>query len=165
MLETVRQLRGLRFRELMNVYEEGNLENARELYPEETEARGQALVEEDFYQYLKIFFQTPGAVYKVWTEQESYVSALRLEPYQDGLLLEALETRPDMRRKGFAAMLIRQTLKDLPAGTKVYSHVSRRNLASRKTHESSGFAQILDHAVYIDGSVHTALVTYCHHVE
>lgn len=147
-------LRELNFRALMEVYEEGNRENAADRYPEEPEFRGLALVEEDFRQYLRdSFFAVHGAAYFVWAENGRYISALRLEPYQDGLLLEALETRPDMRRKGYAARLIRSVVEILPEGTKVYSHVSKRNTTSLKTHESCGFEKILNYAVYVDGSV------------
>ena len=138
----------------MAVYEEGNRENAADRYPEESVYRGLALAEEDFRQYLgECFFPTPGAVYCVWQENGRYVSALRLEPYRDGLLMEALETRPDMRRKGFAAKLIKEMLLTLPKSTVVYSHVSKRNFASLKTHEVCGFEKMLDYAVYADGSV------------
>jgi len=68
-----------------------------------------------------------------------YVSALRLEPYRDGLLLEALETAPEQRRKGFAAALIRAVQCFLEGKTKLYSHVDKRNLSSLKVHEKCGF--------------------------
>ena len=154
MLLRFESLGDLNFRALMDVYEEGNRENAADQYPEEGEYRGLALAEEDFRQYLReCFFTVHGAEYYVWAENDRYISALRLEPYQDGLLLEALETRPDMRRKGYAARLIRSVVEILPEGTKIYSHVSKRNTASMKTHESCGFEIILNYAVYVDGSV------------
>ena len=160
MLQRFDSLRDLNFSALMEIYEEGNRENAADRYQDESEYRGLALAEEDFHQYLReCFFTTPGASYWVWTEKGSYVSALRLEPYQDGLLLEALETRPDQRRKGFAATLIGSVLKSLPGGTKVYSHVSKRNIASLKTHAACGFEKILNHAVYADSSVLSSAVT------
>ena len=154
MLIVANRLREITFGKLMDIYQEGNLENGRERWPNETAERQLALAEEDFRQYLReCFFPTPGAVYFVWQENGQYVSALRLEPYQDGLLLEALETRPTMRRKGFAAKLIKEMLLTLPKGTIVYSHVSKRNFASLKTHEVCGFEKMLDYAVYADGSV------------
>ena len=70
----------------------------------------------------------------------------------DGLLLEALETAPAERRKGYAKALIQAVLPQL-GDVKVYSHVNKRNTASRKTHEACGFVKCLDHAVYADGSV------------
>jgi RimJ/RimL family protein N-acetyltransferase len=86
-----------------------------------------------------------------------------LEPYRDGLLLEALETAPECRRKGFAAELVRAA-QGYAAGTKIYSHVNKGNLASLRTHEKCGFHRIADHAVYADGSVMQNHVTFCSRV-
>ena len=162
MLIVIKSLRELHFSQLMAVYDESNRENGEEFYPELPAGQQMLRAEQDFYQYLReCFFQTKGAVYAIWSEQGNYVSALRLEPYQDGLLLEALETAPNHRRKGFAAALIRAVL-ELPEISKVYAHVHKRNFASLRTHESCGFRRILEHAVYIDGSVRTDSCTYCY---
>ena len=153
MLILAKKCRELSFGRLMEIYVEGNLEQGQELAPDETEARQIALGEQAFYNYLEqVFFRTPGAVYAVWEVDGTYVSAMRLEPYQDGLLLEALETAPAERRKGYAKALIQAVLPQL-GDVKVYSHVNKRNTASRKTHEACGFVKCLDHAVYADGSV------------
>ena len=120
------------------------------------------LAEQDFYQYLReCFFAVPGAFYAVWVEHDRYVSALRMEPYKDGLLLEALETAPEHRQKGYATALIRAALQKA-GSVKVYSHVSKKNVPSWKTHEVCGFQKILDYAVYADGSVLRSSVTFCH---
>lgn len=157
-----KSLKELSFSQLMQVYAEGNLENGREFWPDETEQRQMMLAEQEFYNYLsQVFFHTEDAVYMVWEEQGKYVSALRLEPYRDGLLLEALETAPSERSKGYAGMLIRAALEQY-GDKKIYSHISKGNIASRRTHEACGFQKILDHAVYADGSVLHSSVTYCH---
>lgn len=159
MLIIAKKMRDLAFGQLMEIYIEGNLEKGQELAPEETEARQIALGEQEFYQYLKqVFFRTLGAVYAVWEENGKYVSALRLEPYRDGLLLEALETAPEERRKGYATALIRAALAQT-GDAKIYSHVAKWNTASLKTHEACGFQRILDHAIYADGSVNQRSVT------
>ena len=109
-----KKIHELAFGKLMEVYEEGNLKNGRELYPEESESRQIALAEQDFYQYLQqVFFRTTGAVYYILEEGGRYISALRLEPYRDGMLLEALETAPNQRRKGYAAKLLRAALEQV----------------------------------------------------
>ena len=161
MLYIARRLKDLDFRQLMDIYEEGNLENAAELWPEEPQGQQLLLAEQSFHQNLReCFFSTEGALYCVWVENDRYVSALRLEPYQDGLLLEALETRPDQRRKGYAVELVKAVLSEV-GDTKIYSHVGKRNSASLKTHEKCGFRRILEHAVYADGSVMTNHCTFC----
>lgn len=160
MLIIAKRLGELSFPRLMEIYVEGNRENGAERYPEEPEMRQLALAEADFRQYLaEDFFRQKGAFYAIWEENGRYVSALRLEPYRDGLLLEALETAPDQRRKGYAATLI-QAVQGLPGVEKTYSHVSKRNAPSQATHKKCGFRQVSDQATYIDGSVNARAVTF-----
>ena len=162
MLTYVKRMKDLNFGQLMSVYEESNRENGQEFWPDLPEGQQLLQAEQEFYQYLQAcFFKTEGAFYALWSENGKYVSGLRLEPYQDGLLLEALETAPEARRNGYAKMLIR-AVQDLPEIRKIYSHVHKKNTASIKTHESCGFRRILDYAVYIDGSVRGNSYTYCY---
>lgn len=159
MLLLIRKMKDLRFSSLMAVYEEGNRENGGDLFPNESPERQLALAEQEFYNYLtQVFFPTPGALYALWEDCGEYVSALRLEPYRDGLLLEALETAPAHRHKGYAAMLILAVRKYFP-GEKIYSHVGKHNKASLRTHMSCGFRRISECAVYIDGSVNNLCCT------
>ena len=152
MLIIAKNLRDLRFSELMQVYGQSNREAAQErknLPP----MFALELAEQDFRQYLQqVFFRTPGAVCCIWEESGRYVSALRLEPYKDGQLLAALETAPDCRRQGYGEALIRAVQQHLGSG-KLYSHVDKRNTASLRIHEKCGFLVISDCAVYISGSV------------
>lgn len=142
----------LRFGELMEVYADSIAEKASD-WPNLPHGYALTLAEQDFRQYLdEVFFRTPDALCALWEESGKYVSALRLEPYKDGLLMEGLETHPGERKKGYAAMLIAAVQRHL-GSVKIYSHVNKRNLASLRTHEKCGFVQISDHAVYINGSV------------
>lgn len=152
MLLVAHGLRELDFPKLMEVYLEGNLEKT-------AESSGLLEAEEDFRQYLRdSFFAAPGAAYYVWVQGGRYVSALRLEPYKDGLLLEALETAPDCRRMGHAGALLRAML--MAEGTRpIYSHIVKGNAASLRAHESCGFRRMLEYAVYIDGSVNDRACT------
>ena len=161
MLHVVKKLADLDFRQLMDVYHEGNLENAAEFFPHVPQNQWPLLAEQSFYQYLReVFFPTAGAFYAIWVDNGRYVSALRLEPYRDGLLLEALETAPEMRNRGYACALIRAALCYV-GDTKVYSHVSKRNNASLAVHQKCGFHRIAEHAVYADGSVLQSSCTLC----
>ena len=160
MLYVAKSLKELNFSALMDIYIEGNRENGADMWPDELEGRQLAQAEQGFYQYLReCFFPTPGAAYYIWGENGKYVSALRLEPYQDGMLLEALETAPDQRKKGYAKDLIR-AVQVAGLAKKIYSHVSKRNVPSLRTHEACGFRKILDYAVYADGSVMNNHVTF-----
>ena len=160
MLVLAEKLQQLSFSSLMAVYAEGNRENAEDLWSELSENERLLRAEEAFYQYLKeSFFKTPGAVYALWLQEGAYVAALRLEPYEDGLLLEALETHPEERKRGFATALLTAVLEKFPG--KIYSHVGKRNAASLRVHEKCGFQIQKDYASYIDGSVNTKAWTLC----
>ena len=88
MLKIANRMGQLHFPQLMETYVDDNRENGADRYPEEPEMRQLALAEGDFRQYLaEVFFRQKGAFYAIWEENGRYVSALRLEPYRDGLLL------------------------------------------------------------------------------
>jgi len=162
MLCIARNLRELSFRKLMDVYVEANRENGAWLAPQEPEDRQLQIGEDDFYSYLHdVFFQRQGAFYAVWVVDDSYVSALRLEPYRDGLLLEALETAPDRRRRGYAKSLLQAVQERLSqrGSVRLYSHVGKQNEASMRVHLHCGFRVIADSAAYIDGSVNSRACT------
>jgi len=162
MLIIAKKLHELSFSALMEVYIEGNQEKAADEWSHLPPQFALQQAEQDFYLYLKDdFFKTADACYAVWQEQGRYMSALRLEPYRDGLLMEALETAPDYRRQGYGKKLVEAIL-SYYSGRKVYSHVDRKNLPSLLTHQSCGFQKILDHAVYIDGSVNHRAYTMLH---
>lgn len=155
MLILARSLKELRFGELMEIYAGSNRETAARRYGD---SDGFALqeVEDDFRQYLwEVFFRTPGAVYALWEEDGRYVSALRLEPYRDGLILSALETSPEERGRGYATQLIQNVqsvIRNLRTNV-LYSHVNKRNRISLNIHIRCGFCVISNYATYLDGSV------------
>lgn len=162
MLLVAKNLGELSFGHLMEVYEEGNRENGVERWPELPEGQQLLLAEQDFLQYLReVFFPVPGAVYCIWEEGGRYVSALRLEPYRDGLLLEALETAPAERRKGYGEALIGAVMQRC-GHSKIYSHVGKWNEPSLKIHQKCGFRRILEYAVYADGSFNHVCCTLLH---
>lgn len=159
MLEVFDSLKNINFQMLMDVYAQSNRENWLDFFPQLSELQGVAMVEQQFYTFLQeVFFKTRGSRYCVWLEDGKYVSALRLEPYRDGLLLEALETAPEQRRKGYGHRLVQAALAQIQ-GKSVYSHVGKRNAASMALHKDCGFEKIQDFAVYIDGSVSQNAVT------
>ena len=156
MISLIKSMGQLKFSELMSVYAESNSLNGKEFYsglPKESQIYE---AEQDFYRYLKdVFFRQERSFYAVWEADRHYLAALRVEPYQDGMLICALETLPVARGQGYASKLISAVLNHLAetSCSKVYSHVSKRNLPSIKTHTKCGFRIIKDHAVYSDGSV------------
>lgn len=155
MLRIIRSMSEMDFEQLMVVYTETNLHSGKRLIPFGSEYDQNLYVHQDFYRYLLDFFKDPCAFYAVWICDRQYKAALRIEQYRDGFLLCALETAPPARRRGYATALIKAVLAYLAQreGMKVYAHVDKRNIASLSIHASCGFKRILDHAVYIDGSV------------
>lgn len=152
-IEYHHRLSSLDFEKLMAVYRQSNTEKGALQYPKEDPAMQLRLVEDNFYRYLQEdFFHVRGALYCILSTSNCYVSALRLEPYRDGFLLEALETAPEYRRRGLATALQRHVLNNI-ADTPIYSHVNKRNAASLRTHYTCGFAVLDNYAVYIDGTI------------
>ncbi len=160
MLRIAYNLDQLRFGQLMAVYEESNTENGAEFYPKLPAGQQILQAEQDFYAYLREgFFDRPGDRYCIWEENGSYISALRLQRYQDGLLLEALETHPNYRGRGYAKALICAALEAAECD-RVYVHISHRNAPSIAAHTACGFRKILDYSVYADGSSNGHCATY-----
>lgn len=150
----------LDFSALMEVYVEGNVENGAYFWPEETPERQMELAVEKFRSYLTdSFYGKAHGTYYAWTEKGHYVSALRLERHPEGLLMEALETCPACRRLGYAKKLIMAVLAQLPAGTRIYSHVHKENVPSLTTHQSCGFSKARDYVVCCDGTIRDDEVT------
>lgn len=146
------RLEDIDFRQLMDIYVEGNVENAAYFWPDIPEDERIPKAEQSFHDYLQTdFFAQENARYFIREIDGRYVAALRLEPYQDGLLIEALETRPDCRRQGHAFALIEAVKATVP--DRLYAHISKRNTASLRTHEKCGFRRISGQAVYSDGTV------------
>lgn len=146
----------LNFEALMSVYEDGNKENGARLYPQESASMQKLRAEQDFDDYLRqTFFRQKGAAYCVLTDQDCYVSAVRIEPFEDGYLISALETRPDLRRRGYAGQLMRNLLAECGKRgfVPIYSHVANRNIPSMNLHLACGFYVHKEFARYLDGSV------------
>ena len=144
MLLTLTRFSDLDGRKLMDLYAEGNLENADYFYPSMTDkAEALRLVEEGFLSYLRDeFFGPAGSTYRIWEENGVWVSALRLTRVEDGLYyLEALETHPAFRRQGYASRLLQGVLDALKAEGpfRLCDCVSKRNEASLRTHLKCGF--------------------------
>lgn len=118
--------------------------------------------EQDFYWFLMDFFKLPDTFYAVWVLDGQYVSALRIEPYKDGVLLSGLHTKQEFRGKGYAEALMKNTVTFLfdEGIRKIYSHIRNDNIFSIKAHLKCGFEKISDCAAYIDGSVDWRSATY-----
>ena len=150
MLKIIKSMQQVNINQILGVYEESIQENAERFSLSNQQA------ENGFISYLdEDFFRQKGAFYAIWLDDGEYQSALRLEPYREGLLLEALETAPHARRRGYATELLKGVIEHLMDSEykTIYSHVNKRNRASLDLHLHSGFRIISDSATYIDGTV------------
>lgn len=162
MLIIVRSIRQLQISQFMEIYRESNMENAAIFFPYDPPGVALTMAEQEFVRYLRDdFFKNSEAFYAIWTEENLWVSALRMEPYKDGFLLEALETHPDHRKKGYATSLIKAVQQIVSAP--IYSHVSKKNVSSLAVHKACDFHKLKEYAVYVDGSVSDQAFTMYYH--
>lgn len=141
---TFEKFRDLNFSE----YEALLLEEAQNYFAESDELR----------QYMKtVFFSLPGAACFVLEHRGKYLSTFRLEPYSNGLLLNALQTKIAERRKGYAFLLVSTVLDKQTVP--IYSHVHRQNKESMLFHRKVGFVPSLEYAKLLDGSISRSYVT------
>ncbi len=131
-------------RKLMDVYSESNFENTDYFYPDEMNKEvAVSKVESGFLHFLKDeFYRHEKAAYWVFEEDGIWISALRTCEIQPGLYyLEALETRPDRRQKGYGYSLLSGVLEEMKMGGsfRLCDCVDKQNTASLKTHEKCGF--------------------------
>lgn len=127
---------------LMAIYAEGNRENAEYFYPELPLLEGIAREEEKFVAMLReTFFPKPGNAVYVLESEEQWVAALRLTQMEDFYYLEALETRPDQRKKGYGKALLKAVCSELSVrgAVMIRDCVYKRNQASLQTHLAAGF--------------------------
>ena len=149
MLITITEFKDLDMRKLMDIYSESNYENTDFFYPDEADKDvAVQKVEAGFLDFLKNdFFKQDGAAYWILEENGVWISALRLSRIQTDLYyLEALETRPDQRRKGCASLLLSGVVESLKKTGyfRLCDCVGKKNTASLKTHEKCGFRIVSD---------------------
>ena len=135
--------------QLLSVYEEWDLDRL------------------EFLNYLfDEFFRQKDSFVAVWAPQGRYKAALRIEPYDDGVLLEALSTAPDARRKGYGYKLVTEVQKYLSnlQYSLIYSHIHKKNIPSMELHKKCGFQIFSDSASYIDGTVTQNSFTMCYYL-
>lgn len=129
---------------LMAVYAESNSENTEYFFPEiEDKALAVKKVEEGFLNFLRDeFFIGPGPAYYILEEAGEWVSALRMNELEPGFYyLEALETRPRFRRRGYAVRLLNEVIHHLKAEGPfcICDCVDKENEPSVRTHLDCGF--------------------------
>lgn len=130
-------------KKLMGIYLESNLEHTNTFFPQ-IKDKDEALkkAEEAFCNYMKTGFLDGNNICYVWEVQGIWVSALRLYLIEKKVyFLEALETAPTLRKKGYASQLLLAVIDNLKSNGefKICDYVSKKNVASLNTHKKCGF--------------------------
>lgn len=150
MLHKITSFEEIDGRKLMDLYQEGNLENAEYFYPEEALPTAIRKCEADFLQFLEMkFFRREGSEYWILEAEDTWVSALRLNRIADNFYyLEALETHPGYRKKGYAVCLLNSVIDDLKhrGPFRLCDSVGKTNTASVRTHQKCGFEIVSESA-------------------
>lgn len=163
MLKVFRSPHQLDISKLDEIYKESIQLSGRDNYRHLSSCEQEEEAEKDFYDYWQNqFFIVAEAVCAVWEVSGEYVAAVRLEPYNGGLLLAGLETAPRHRNKGYGKMLVKAVIQQLlpDDGTVLYAHINKNNIPSLRLHKSCGFKETLEYAVFLDGSVSYYYSTY-----
>lgn len=129
---------------LMQIYAESNMENAACFYPHEQDRhKAVRLCEDRFYEYLKTDFYTQSdRIYWILEEEGQWVAALRTSRIKEhSYYVEALETKPECRRRGCAVRLFQGVMENLQADGpfSLWDCVSKDNTPSVKAHLKCGF--------------------------
>ena len=165
MLIIVKDYQSLDIAQLLQLYGDELQTRGKKDYPKLPAGIALEYAELDLKEYLQEhFFAVKDALYGILLIEGQYVSALRMEPYQDGYLLHALHTDRYNRRKGFGRKLVQSVL-DYIGPNKVYSHVKKENVASVAFHLAMGFLVVSQSAIYLDGTCDQECYTFCKYLQ
>lgn len=162
MLEVFNSLQNISIKKLMEIYDNDIHDDTIAVDMHHTPKPTDICIENDFYEYLRTdFFTKKNRFYCIWVEDSEYRAALRIEEYEDGYLLHALQTHPAHRRQGYGELLVSATLQYLAdsGSCTVYSHVYRNNQPSFQLHKKCGFKVKSDFARFLDGTVTSKAIT------
>lgn len=135
------------FDKLMEVYYESNMENIEKssyFSVESIDAFREKEIfdnyKKDYINYLKEDFLANKENYiAIIRNKDTYLSALRLHYEEDCYLIEALETNPDFRNRGYGEKLLKSVLIKFPKKTVFNSEVGLNNKKSLGLHKKLGF--------------------------
>ena len=131
------------YRMVHGVHSEGSIINAKWRHPEKEDLSREIQEEEQYFMTFlrEKFFPQERNRYYVLEVDEHWVSALRLTKIDDFYYLEALETAPEQRKKGYGTQIIEEVIQLLKKRGPVIirSNVAKDNWASLATHQRCGF--------------------------
>jgi len=144
MLINIRAFNKHEFEWLMEIYNESNIKNIKHFYPKESDPiKGLEQIKKDHVSYIENSFLTlSNTNYFILSEEDEWVSALRFYEIDTGkFYIEALETHPEKRFKGYGSQLIKSIIEFLKClgPFEMHSFTYKQNEQSLKTHFSCGF--------------------------
>ena len=141
---------------LMSVYSE-SMEDLKSNFDGEAEMRAA------YAAFLRDFIANPRQLILAEASGDEWVSALRaIETAQGHWFLEAVETKPEERGKGYGKALLRHTLAHLStiAMQEVTCTISKKNVKSQALHGKCGFAPTEERPVNCWGELEEGTVLY-----
>lgn len=132
---------------LMDLYEESNWENlsmVKDLvgdnFDDFDENYLYEIVRKSYGDYIsKDFLKVEKNFLAILIDGDKYLAGLRIFDEGEFFLLEALETNPKYRRRGYGERLVREVINLLTKGTEIRSEVAISNKKSLALHKKIGF--------------------------
>ena len=115
---------------------------------------GMLEAEQDFYFNIDSMFNIEGSAIAVLRLNDTYISSLRLEKMDDGVLINGFETDPDYVGRGYGKLLMMRVCDDVKRNSnlQIFSHIKPDNAVSIHLHEVCGFKILHRFANLLDGS-------------
>ena len=113
--------------------------------------------------FLRDFVKNPKQLIVVETFNDDWVSALRaIETTEGHWFLEAVETKPDERKKGFGKNLLRHTIDYLKnhGMTELTCTIAKNNYKSQALHGKCGFIPTNDPPLNCWGELEEGTILY-----
>jgi ribosomal protein S18 acetylase RimI-like enzyme len=138
-------------KDFLSVFKESSVENATRWYPDLSQEEALQQYENGYIRYMQTDCGDEGGTLFILSDNEHYVSSLRLyAKAPKEYYLEALETHPDFRKKGYGKELLLQMqrhLREQDTDYVITAHVEKTNAASLNTHRAAGFEITADFVV------------------
>lgn len=146
MLLKIRELLDSDTTSLMDIYQESSKNNVSYFFPEIIDIEeGIKKANKAYLEYIRNdFLKRNNTCYYIWKDNGIWVSAMRLYKIKGSIyFMEALETHPLYRKRGYAEKLISSVIEELKqdGDFEMRSYVNINNVASRRTHIKCGFEE------------------------
>lgn len=158
---------GINKDEFLAVYKESAKINAPKWYPSLPFEAAVEKYESGYWDFMQDSFWDEKGILLVVSSGSHYMSAVvAYQKANNSFLIEALETAPNERGKGYGKNALKEMLKFLvssyPDAT-VYSFTGKQNIPSQRTHESVGMTRIHDYWQDSSGAIDNTQITYVFH--